>query len=60
MTLAEIKCETCNKRGEAYAWLAEKLGIPVQRCHIGEFDATRCREVVRICEGIRAGADKVG
>lgn len=35
-------------RRTAYAWLAHKLGIPVDDCHIGEFDVERCRRVVAI------------
>ena len=27
-----------KKRSEAYVWLAEKLEIPVEQCHIGMFD----------------------
>jgi hypothetical protein len=34
------------KRKEAYAWLAKKLGIPADECHIGMFDVDMCREVV--------------
>lgn len=29
-------------RNAAYAWLAEALGIPVERCHIAEFDEAQC------------------
>lgn len=42
--------KTCS---EAYAWLASKLDIPVERCHIGEFDVPTCRRVVEVCEGFR-------
>lgn len=31
------------KRKEAYAWLAEQLGISVEDCHIGAFDEDQCR-----------------
>lgn len=37
-------------RKEAYAWLAGKLDIPVQYCHIGHFDVTDCRRVVDVCD----------
>ena len=33
-------------RTEAYAWLAERLGIPVGECHIGWFDEARCEQVI--------------
>jgi hypothetical protein len=38
--------EKSMKRKEAYAWLAKKLGIPAEECHIGMFDVDMCREVV--------------
>ena len=37
------------KRKEIYQWLADSLGINVQDCHIGSFDAATCRKVVEIC-----------
>ncbi len=33
-------------RSEAYAWLAEELGIPAEECHIGLFDVETCCRVV--------------
>ncbi|MBY8279756.1 DUF3268 family zinc-finger domain-containing protein [Vibrio fluvialis] len=36
------------KRGEAYKWLAEQLGIQQEECHIGMFDRVTCRKVVEI------------
>lgn len=41
-------------RKTAYAWLAFKLGIPVDECHIGEFDVERCRLVVQLCQPAKA------
>ncbi|WP_088255607.1 zinc-finger-containing protein [Fimbriiglobus ruber] len=37
-------------RGTGYQWLAGQLGIPVEQCHIGLFDADTCRRVVTLCE----------
>ncbi len=37
-------------RRAAYAWLAKALGIPVERCHIGEFDVALCRRVESLSE----------
>ena len=37
-------------RREAYAWLAEQLGIPVEECHISWFGREECQQAVRICE----------
>ena len=39
-------------RGEAYRWLAEKLGIPREECHIGMFDVDGCRRVVEACKNL--------
>ena len=36
------------KRKDAYVWLAKELGIGVDECHIGEFDADMCCRVVGI------------
>lgn len=36
-------------RSGAYVWLAGRLGIPAQNCHIGYFDAETCRRVAAIC-----------
>lgn len=38
------------KRKAAYAWLAKELGIPVERCHIGEFDVDMCQRVEDACD----------
>lgn len=44
------KNKSKNKtRGEAYAWLAEHLGIPADDCHIALFDLKTCVRVVEIC-----------
>lgn len=36
-------------RKQAYAWLAEQLGITVEECHIGDLDEAMCRRVVWVC-----------
>lgn len=36
-------------RAQAYGWLAQQLGVPIQRCHIGWFDVAICKEIVQIC-----------
>lgn len=43
-------------RKEAYAWLAEQLGITEPNCHIGMFDIDLCRRTVRICKEWRFAA----
>ena len=35
-----------RKRSEAYVWLAEKLEIPIEQCHIGMFDEKMCERAL--------------
>lgn len=35
-----------KKRSGAYLWLAYKLGIPVEDCHISRFDVATCERVI--------------
>ena len=37
-----------GRRNEAYRWLSEKMGTPIEFTHIGMFDVDQCRKVVRI------------
>lgn len=37
-------------RGSMYYWLARKLNIPREHCHIGMFDVETCKRAVSICE----------
>lgn len=37
-------------RSQAYAWLAEKLGIATEVCHIGMFDLNDCERAIAACE----------
>lgn len=41
-----------DARGKAYKWLAERLGVDPDGCHIGQFDIEQCKRVVEICEPI--------
>lgn len=36
-------------RTDAYSWLAKRLGISRNECHIAMFDAEMCKRVVEIC-----------
>ena len=38
-------------RTQAYKWLADKLGIKVEDCHIGMFDEDMCRQARDACMG---------
>jgi hypothetical protein len=47
-----IEVEQCSKskaRRDAYAWLAEQLGISVEICHIGYMNENECKRVIEIC-----------
>ena len=37
-----------GRRNEAYRWLSEKMGTPIEFTHIGMFDVDQCRKVVSI------------
>jgi len=39
-----------GRRNEAYRWLSEKMGTPIEFTHIGMFDVDQCRKVVRIMQ----------
>lgn len=39
-------------RRNAYYWLAHKLNIPVEKCHIGMFDVEDCQRTIRLCSKI--------
>jgi len=36
-------------RKEAYMWLADKLQLPNDECHIGRFDKEMCGRVIAVC-----------
>lgn len=39
-------------RPQAYAWLAKKLDIPGDDCHIGMFNVKMCKRVVEACADV--------
>lgn len=41
------------KRGAAYHWLAQQLGVLDKECHIGMFDLETCIKVVEVCKGTK-------
>ena len=44
-------------RREAYAWLANAMGIKAEDCHIGRFDVDQCHEAighVNALDGVKA------
>jgi hypothetical protein len=44
-------------RKKAYRWLARELGLDVDECHIGFFDAATCRRVIALCRAHCARSD---
>lgn len=40
-------------RTQAYAWLANKMGIPAEECHIGMFDIRQCDQTIHLCARYR-------
>ena len=36
-------------RSQAYSWLASRMGIPVDECHIAMFNEEQCEEAERVC-----------
>ena len=37
-----------KKRKDLYAWLADRMGVPVEECHFGYFDIHQLRRAYRI------------
>ncbi len=37
-----------HNRNGAYRWLSEKMGLPVEKTHIGMFDVAECKRVIDI------------
>jgi hypothetical protein len=41
-------------RTAAYSWLASRMGIAVEDCHIGRFDYEQCELVIKIMKPFKA------
>lgn len=52
------KCDKQTARTAAYKWLAEKMKIDFERCHIGEFDIEQCNRALEICKPFAHAAEK--
>ena len=52
------KCSKAEARKLAYAWLAGKMGLTIQKCHIGMFSVEECNKVVEICKPFVLGVKK--
>ena len=40
--------ETKQERSRAYRWLAEKMGLRPERCHIAQFTYEQCQIVIQL------------
>jgi hypothetical protein len=47
-------------RNSAYFWLAEKMGLTRNECHIANFDEEDCRKVIAICQQKYETASPIG
>ena len=45
-------------RRDAYAWLADAIGMPVDQTHIGEFDVGLCNDVIDACASWQKASGK--
>jgi len=43
-----------GRRNDAYRWLAEKMGLPEEKTHIGMFDVAQCQKVIILTETERS------
>ena len=41
------------RRNEAYKWLAGCMGLKPKETHIGMFDVSQCKKVIKICKAER-------
>ncbi len=39
-----------ESRGESYAWLANAMGLTIDKCHIGMMDFGQCLKVIDVCK----------
>jgi hypothetical protein len=47
--VGKMKPEGGSPRKRGYKWLAEKMGLTVDECHIGMMSSQQAREVIGIC-----------
>lgn len=45
-----------GRRNDAYAWLAKQMNLPRKQTHIGMFDMTDCKAVIRIITDAQKGS----
>lgn len=37
-----------GRRNDAYNWLSQKMGLPIEQTHIGMFDVAECQRAIQI------------
>lgn len=47
-----------DRRHAAYVWLADALGVPPEKAHIGMCDAEQCRALLEAIERLKRGQNK--
>ena len=52
--MARDSCTKSQARKAGYRWLAEQLGMPYKKTHIGDFDLAECQRVVEVCNMVNA------
>jgi hypothetical protein len=57
--LKDPKCSKSKVRKDCYARLAERMGIPAEMCHIGNFGDDQCRRAIEILRAGMATKQKV-
>ena len=43
-------------RTQAYKWLAQQMGLPENKAHIGGFEMDQCQQVIDMCESAKKEA----
>jgi len=51
-----LRIELVWSRQYSYKWLAEKMGLSAEQCHIGRFNIAQCEQVINVCEKARPQA----
>lgn len=47
--LKRVIMENNWKRNDAYSWLAARMGLDIEGCHIAMFDKDRCLRAIDVC-----------
>lgn len=53
------KMGRAQRRSWCYAWLARKMEIPPDDCHVGHFGIKECNEALKWLKGVRQRPDRI-